>query len=328
MTAIASACGGDDGGNAAGGAGSGDAGNGPADAFTVAVLPDTQFYACEYAEIFERQTQWIVEQRDARGIGLVLHTGDIVDADVRAQWDVAATSLHLLDGVVPYMLATGNHDVSNGRASLIDDYFVRPDGAAGAHAPSPHDSERFDNTFVIVRLAGQPWLFIGLEFGPRDSVVEWAGDVLAANPDVPAVLFTHAYLYSDGARYDRAVQPLQPYHPDAYAITPELGINDGEDLWRKLIQPHENVRLVLSGHVIPDGTARSVATRASGSRVHQLLANYQLCDRCPCAESEGGGGYLRMLEFDAAAERIAVSTYSPHRDAALDDDENAFTLDL
>ena len=327
LVAAMSACAGDDGGDVAGAAGSGAAGSGAADTFTVAVLPDTQFYACEYAEIFERQTQWIVDQRDARGIGLVVHTGDIVDANVRAQWDVAASSLHLLDGALPYMLATGNHDVSDGRESLIDDYFVRPDGAAGALAPSPYDPDRFENTFVTVRLAGQPWLFIGLEFGARDAVVEWAGEVLAANADVPAVLFTHAYLYSDGSRYDRAVQPLQPYHPDAYAITPELGINDGEDLWRKLIEPHENVRLVLSGHVIPDGTARSVATRASGSRVHQLLANYQQCAQCPCTESEGGGGYLRLLEFDAA-ERIAVTTYSPHRDAALADDENTFTLDL
>jgi hypothetical protein len=85
---------------------------------------------------------------------------------------------------------------------------------------------------------------------------------------------------------------------------------------------------VLSGHVIPDGTARSVATRASGSRVHQLLANYQRCELCPCSEVEGGGGYLRMLEFDAAAERIAVTTYSPHHDDSLDDDDNTFTLEL
>jgi hypothetical protein len=142
------------------------------------------------------------------------------------------------------------------------------------------------------------------------------------------VLFTHAYLYSDGARYDRSVTPPQRYHPDQYGLTPEQGISDGEDLWRTLVEPHENVQLVLSGHVIPDGTARSIATRRSGSTVHQLLANYQQCEFCPCAEVEGGGGYLRLLEFDAGAERIAVSTYSPYRDASLDDDENAFTLEL
>jgi hypothetical protein len=313
-----------DGGDDAGGAGAG----GAAGAFTVAVLPDTQFYACAYPDIFESQERWIVEQRATRGIALAVHTGDIVDQNVRAQWDVAASSLHQLDGLVPYMLATGNHDVVEGRESLIDSYFTPDDGAAGDHAPSPRDPERFDNTWLTIELAGRTWLFIGLEFAPRAEVVRWAAAVLEQNADLPAVLFTHAYLYSDGTRYDRRVQPPQPFHPDQYALTPEQGISDGEDLWRALVEPHENVRLVLSGHVVPDGTARSIATRTSGSRVHQVLANYQQCEFCPCAEVEGGGGYLRLLEFDAGAERVAVSTYSPYRDDSLDDDENAFTLEL
>jgi hypothetical protein len=184
---------------------------------------------------------------------------------------------------------------------------------------------RLDNAFAVVELAGTRWLFVGLEFGPRDAVVRWAADVLRAHAELPALVFTHAYLYSDGRRYDRARMPPQPYHPDLYALTPEQGINDGEDLWRTLIEPNPNVRLVLSGHVIPDGTARAVAIRADGSRVHELLANYQLCDLCPCAEVEGGGGYLRLLEFDAQGQ-VQVSTYSPYLDAWLQDAENEFML--
>jgi hypothetical protein len=127
---------------------------------------------------------------------------------------------------------------------------------------------------------------MGLEFGPRDAVVAWADGVLKKHAQLPAVLFTHAFLYSDGTRYDRARSPAQPYHPDDYGFTPEQGINDGEDLWRKLIEPNENVRLVLSGHVIPDGLARAVARRESGKAVQQVLADYQLCDSCPCPEAE------------------------------------------
>ena len=100
------------------------------------------------------------------------------------------------------------------------------------------------------------------------------------------------------------------------------------EVWRTLIEPNPNVRIVLSGHVIPDGTARSVATRADGSRVHQLLANYQRCDFCPCAEVQGGGGYLRLLEFEPQDVRLQVTTYSPYLDAWLDDDENRFVLDF
>lgn len=289
---------------------------------TVVLLPDTQFYACAYPKIFQEQVQWIAEQAGPQQIALVLHTGDIVDSDLPAQWKVAE-SLHGLDGVVPYVLVPGNHDLDAKRDSLISDYFDPAGFAAAVHFKDP---KRPDNSYAVIRVSGRDWLFLGLEFAPRDAVVKWAADVLASHAALPSVLFTHAYLYSDGQRYDRAVVPAQPYHPDGYAVTPKQGINDGEDLWRKLVLPNENVRLVLSGHVIPDGTARSTTMRPSGSVVHEVLTNYQTCGLCPCAEVEGGGGFLRILKFDENIDSVHVSSYSPHQDKWLTDDENAFDL--
>jgi hypothetical protein len=288
----------------------------------VVLLPDTQFYACAYPEIFQAQVQWIAEQTAAQQIALVLHTGDLVDSDVPAQWDVI-TSLHGLDDVVPYMLTSGNHDLDAERASLIAEYFDPTAFAADVRFREP---TRPDNAYAVIHVAGRDWLFLGLEFAPRDAVVKWASGVLASHATLPSVLFTHAYLYSDGQRYDRAIVPTQPYHPDRYRVTPKEGINDGEDLWRKLVLANENVRLVLSGHVIPDGTARSIAMRPSGSVVHEVLTNYQTCELCPCDEAEGGGGYLRILKFDENSDRVHVSTYSPYKDAWLTDPENAFDL--
>jgi 3',5'-cyclic AMP phosphodiesterase CpdA len=299
---------------------------GEAHADVIAVLPDTQFYACAYPDIFQQQTHWLVEQRTRRNIGMVIHTGDVVDSDNAAQWQIASNCMHALDGVLPYLVTLGNHDLSAGRASLAADYFDAGLLANFSAEAATFEQDRIDNSYAVVRIAGRDWLVLGLEFGPRNRVVAWAEQVLSEHAQLPALLFTHAYLYSDGSRYDRKRVPHQPYHPDDYGLTPDEGINDGEDLWQKLVEPHENVRLVLSGHVIPDGTARSIASRASGSVVHQVLANYQLCDVCPCSEVEGGGGYLRLLRFTSQA--IEVSTYSPHFDRWLRDDENAFVLRL
>ena len=292
---------------------------------TLVVLPDTQFYACAYGEIFEQQTRWIVSQRESRQIAMVVHTGDIVDADNDAQWRVATDSLRILDGEVPYLITTGNHDLSMNRATLFTK-FLGTRGLALIDEASTYEPHRSDNSYAVVKLAGREWLVLGLEFGPRDRVVQWAEEVLDAHADLPAIVFTHAYLYNDGLRYDRNHDPRQPYHPDDYVQTVEQGVNDGEDLWAKLVAPRDNVRLVLSGHVIPDGTARTSERRAGGAVVHQVLANYQWCGTCPCAEREGGGGYLRILEFSASD--IAVSTYSPHYDDWLRDDENQFRLEL
>jgi hypothetical protein len=325
LCALAPGCSGDPGEPDAGPPG-GAAGSGPGGpATTLVVLPDTQFYACAYPTIFQQQVDYVLGNIESKRIAAVVHTGDIVDQDVAEQWQVAADNLLRLNGKVPYLLTTGNHDLAPGRASLIGEYFGDSQAQGGVVT---REAGRPDNSFAVVELAGRSWLVLGVEFGPRAAVVQWASEVLAAHADLPAILFTHAYLYSDGRRYDRAIQPLQPYHPDSYGFTPEQGIADGEDLWRELIEPHENVQLIVCGHVIPDGTARSIATRRSGTRVHQLLANYQFCDTCPCVASEGGGGYLRLLRFEDGGRAVRVSTYSPHRDASLTDPDNQFELAL
>src|SRR5205814_2933662 len=104
--------------------------DGPAAApFTIVVLPDTQFYAQAYPDIFKAQTDWILAHREDQQIAFVLHEGDIVNFDLDVQWAVASASLHALDGKVPYVLAVGNHDLSwkQGRlgrdADLLNKYF-------------------------------------------------------------------------------------------------------------------------------------------------------------------------------------------------------------
>ena len=102
-----------------GGSGSdtGPAGDGGTDGnvglpYTVVVLPDTQIYAANppLTQYFDAQMAWIVAEHAAGNIAFVLHEGDIVDDDVPAQWMRASNSLHMLDGVVPYVLSAGNHD--------------------------------------------------------------------------------------------------------------------------------------------------------------------------------------------------------------------------
>ena len=293
------------------------------------ILPDTQFYACGYPDIFESQTRWISQSADSLGIATVAHTGDVVDLNVDEQWAVAATALHQLDGRVPYVLAPGNHDIDVSRATKLDEYFGREDlDSGGCFEMGYMDDESIANAYLIVKLRGVSWLFLGLEFAPRDATLEWAAEVLGSHAEMPTVLFTHAYLYSREQRYDRAVTPTQPYHPDAYAVTPEQGIADGQDIWNALVEPHGNVKLVLSGHVVPDGIERSVALRQSGSTVHEVLTNFQYCEVCPCEEALGGGGYLRVVTMDESGNQLQVRTYSPYLDAELQDDENAFTLAL
>jgi hypothetical protein len=231
--------------------------------------------------------------------------------------------MRALDGVVPYVLVPGNHDSDANRVGLIDSYFAP---ATMPWITGTMTAGQIENNYAVVDIGPQQWLVLGLEFGPRDAVLTWADGVLKNYPTLPAIIVTHAYLYGDGTRYNYAdYGSSQGYYPRFYNFTPAEGINDGQDIWQKLILPNANVRLVFSGH--DNGAARLTSLRANGSPVHQMLADYQwLYDGT--ADARGGSGYLRVLEFDYGKKEIRVQTYSPYLDKSMTDDANQFTVSL
>ena len=297
----------------------------PADAFAFVVLPDTQYYASDHPEILEAQTQWILKERAAKNLLLVVHEGDIVDKDDPRQWTHASQSLHELDRVVPYVLSSGNHDYQRSgqivsRQSMIDRYFPPATFEAMPSFGGTFEPDHIENSFQVVEAPGGPWLILSLEFGPRDAVLEWANRIVKQHASMPAIVVTHAYLYSDNTRYDHLTRPDQLWNPHLYLDDAVAGsVNDGEEIWRKLIARNDNIRFVLCGHDLDDGVGRLTSTRPDGSQVHQLLANYQTLPM-------GGGGFLRLMLFFPTDRRVALRTYSPFLNSFKTDPENQFEL--
>jgi len=326
-----------------------DAGAGGDDSYAFVVLPDTQYYSSSWPEIFTAQTQWIVDHRAAEKIAFVLHTGDIVDSDITVQWGPASAGLHILDGQVPYAVTAGNHDYNGDfadRMGLVNTYFPPSHFAQYPWFGGTFEPGHVENSFSLFPAGGGRWLVLGLEFGPRDEVLAWADGILKAFRDTPAIIITHAYLYRDGSRYDFAgTGDSQEFSPHRYVMMGQPGssVNDGQEIWSKLIEGNRNVKLVFSGHDVsvndlPPGTAaRLTSARADGSVVHQILANYQTCLGPPCEYPDtgisnnivrGGNGYLRVIRIQPDAGTIAVSTYSPYVDRSLTDPSNQFTLPM
>ena len=294
--------------------------------WTLAVLPDTQGYSMHHPELFEAQTRWIARHAEDHNIKYVLHLGDIVNNNNHAQWKNAARAMHILDGVVPYAMAPGNHDYGpNGTASTretyLNDYFSLEECRNWPTFGGAMEEGRLDNTYHTFEAGGEKWLVLALEWGPRNKTVEWAGSVLAQHPDHRAILITHAYLYSDGTRYNWEERGKdQHWNPHAYS-THKLpgGVNDGQDLWEKLVSKHPNVMLTLNGHVLNDGQGRLTSVGEHGQKVHQILVNYQMKPRA-------GQGYLRLIEFPPDGEKMRFRTYSPVLDKYKTDAKNQFVL--
>src|SRR5436190_21533948 len=82
------------------------------EAFTIVLLPDTQFYSEKYPETFVTQTMWIRERARQDNIKFVVCLGDIVqNAHVEQEWLNAHEAARILEGVVPYSAVPGNHDL-------------------------------------------------------------------------------------------------------------------------------------------------------------------------------------------------------------------------
>lgn len=294
-------------------------------AFVLAVLPDTQYYSLMYPGIFSAQIAWIVANADRLTIPYVLHLGDIVNNNTEEEWRRARLSMSLLDGVVPYALVPGNHDygpLGNAatRETLLNQTFSFASQAAWPTFGGAFETGKLDNTYHLFSAGGRDYIVLALEWGPRDAVIAWANQVMAANSGRDGILVTHAYLNHNDRRYDHTdlVNP-QDYNPHQYGTMPGP-VNDGEELWQKLVRRHSFV-FVLSGHVLADGTGYLASVTDVGTTCHQIMSNYQF-------RALGGEGYMRLMEFLNDGRTVNVYTYSPLYDGYLTERDQTFALSL
>lgn len=292
--------------------------------WTLAVLPDTQYYSESHPWVFAAQARWLLRERERRSIAFALQLGDITNRNTPEQWANARAALRLLDGAVPYAFVPGNHDYGPGgnaatRDSLLNQYFPYAEisalpGFGGAMEPG-----KLDNTWHSFEAGGTRWIVLALEWGPRDETIAWAAKVLEAHPDCRGILITHAYMNNNDRRYDitDSAHP-QDYNPHLYQ-TPG-GVNDGEELWQKLVRRHD-IPLVLNGHVLGDGTGYLESFNDAGKAVHQILSNYQM-------RQLGGEGYLRLLEFLPDGRTVQVKSYSVLYGRYLTAPDQQFSFEL
>src|ERR1051326_5654599 len=171
--------------------------------FTIAVLPDTQFYSESYPETFLAQTRWIAEQQDNRNIACVLQLGDVTNSNTRAEWEIASKALAQLEKAsIPYFFAPGNHDYSadglcKDRKTWLYDYFPARRFSSGATFGGAYDKQPkcMDNSYHLFSAGDRDFLALCLEFGPRADVVRWANSIAAKYPAREIILVTHAFLY-------------------------------------------------------------------------------------------------------------------------------------
>ncbi len=296
--------------------------------WSIVLLPDPQTYV-KYSRnqpIFELMTGWVSEHIDSLHIGLVLCTGDLVEQNdmpnpniisgnqsSTQQWEAVSKAFGRLDGRVPYVAATGNHDYgfksAENRNTQYNRYFpieknilsqklLREAGADFEGRPTLANA-----SYELTTPHGKKMLIVVLEFAPRDAALSWAEKVINQEKykNHQVVILTHSYLNSKNEHIVKENYPLT----DA---------NYGAAMWAKLIQPSKNIRLVFSGHIgAPDSAREHVGFRtdinSADKKVQQMVFNAQAMGGG--WQGNGGDGWLRILEFLPDGKTVKVKTFSP-----------------
>ena len=298
-----------------------------ANSFTVIGIPDTQFYSETYPQIFEVQTQWVADNIDLLGIEFVSHYGDVVQhGDDVLEWANAEIALSILDASgIPWGVSAGNHDITpfGGDASgyIPQDFFDRygPSHWIGRPYFLECSPSGMSNAQVF-QAGGREWLWLHIECDVADRELSWAQGVLDRNRDKAAIVTTHRWL-QDAEDYtgDVPIVPSGRYPSIWYAIENfhAPGGIQGEDAWRWFFRQNPSIFLINCGHFHEE--FRQTSTNVKGLPVHEVLADYQ-------DDPNGGNGWLRIMEFDLAANAIYVDSYSPYLNEYRYVDESMFTL--
>lgn len=299
------------------------------DSWSIIMVPDTQTYVKfeRNQGILETMTAWISENIDPLNIKMVLCTGDLVEQNEllvpnningnlpsRDQWMAVSSAFGRLDGKVPYILAAGNHDFGyksvENRKTNYNTYFPSHRNLLNAKAlrAAGKNIDGFPSlenaVYELISPQHRKFLFLNLEFAPRDTIISWAKHELSrdAYRDHTAVVLTHSYLNAQNNQIEKENYPVKD-------------VNYGKAIWDKLVAPSKNVQLVFSGHIggaddFKAHTAHKVDKNSAGKKVNQVTFNAQAMGGG--WNGNGGDGWLRIMEFLPDGKTVIMTTFSPH----------------
>ena len=266
--------------------------------FTLLVIPDIQYLTLdpEPLPMLQEMMDWILENHEMLNIAMVLQEGDITHNNTDAEWAEADIGFSMIEGVVPYILCVGNHDMDSGDTTRFNTWFglQRQEQQSTFYASASPDSA--DDHAHRFTAGGVDWLVLSLAYDPTDEALDWGAQMVASHLDHRVIVLTHAYLLPSG----------------------NLG-PEGAGIAERIVDPYDNVTFVLNGHYIAGTAAHRRRSRDSGSEVVEVFANYQ---DLPLS----GLGRMRQMRLDPGQGTLDVVTCNAY-DFCSEDDGDTFSME-
>ncbi len=309
--------------------------------YSFAVIGDPQCIV-EYAremnsdKYLKRIYDYIIDNVSSKKIKHVFHLGDLVQTTwpyisgdtaknkMYAEAELITQQIIKLDGVVDYSLIRGNHDP----ADFYDEYFGVNSTKTGY---ASHIEDYYINSTNSVHYfsAGDlDYMVVTLDFGAGDPVLEWASEVISAHPHHNVIIVTHAYMDRDGTTLgnsDAGALKTNGTNDPLYNTAMGATANNGDHMWDKLISQHENIVLVLSGHIGTEDVICSQWKGVHGNTVTNILIDPQ--DMDTLFKSQGSVGAIAMFYFSNGGKTVEVRYWSTVQNAYIKT-ENQYTFTI
>ena len=253
--------------------------------FAIAWYTDTQYYSEQYNQHYQDMVSWIIAHKDDMDIQYVLHTGDIADEfNEEYQFAFARSQQERLENAgIPTGVLGGNHDVAHG--NMVYDLYWKYFGAEYYQDKAYYGGSYKNNLghYDVVEVDGEEILFISISWDIYTDEIAWINSVLDAHPGVRAIITTHGGINATATE----------------SYTSRILLNG-------VCKNHPQVMAILNGHY-HGSSVNFVELTSDSGETHTV---YQICTDYQSAE-EGGSGYIKMLYFDLANDKIYLNSYSP-----------------
>ncbi len=317
------------------------------DEFTIAVIPDTQYYIEEYnggtPQMFYDQINWIKNNKVGQNIVYVVGLGDVVDnGDLKAgspptdnigEWNKATAGYYQLEAPlpglphgIPYGIAVGNHDQTFHEYPLVNPngttettkYFNQFFGVAhfagrayygGSY--TAREANNNDSHYDLFSAGGKDFIVIYLEY---DQKVNQYGTELE----------TWAYNLLGTYSSRKAIIVMHALASNNGTAgtnvgTPAVFYSRAQAVYNKL-KSRRNVFMMLGGHVAGNGEGYRLDTY-NGRTVKSFVSGYQ-------GRINGGNGWMRLINISVAKDLISIKTFNPHLGTYENDGDSEFKVPM
>lgn len=276
-----------------------------AEDYALTIIPDPQILTNHRQDLLKTLSQYLIEHKESQKLDAVICVGDNTDGTGKFEREYTAIKKeydNLKEAGLRWMTTPGNHDYDNNCGSSralteYNKYFSYDEISKYSYFGGAYKEGETQNAYYLLEMGGVKYLFMSLEFGADDKILNWANEILPQYPDRRVIMFTHGYLTTSGERMVAG----DNHCPSGYGWGSKIQVNNPDQIFDKFVRKHKNMFMVFCGHIPCDDIKLKEDVGDNGNVIMSFLIDAQ------GVLMTGGESLVSFMNFDELNQRISVN---------------------